>query len=39
MGRLKTEAIKISPALLHRTPDAAELTPEILADYGARMRH
>ena len=38
MGRLKTEAIKISPALLHRTPDAAELTPEILADYGARMR-
>ena len=39
MGRLKTEAIKISPELLHRTPDAAELTPEILADYGARMRH
>ena len=38
MGRLKTEAIKISPALLHRTPDAAELTPDILADYGARMR-
>ena len=38
MGRLKTEAIKISPAVLHRTPDAAELTPEILADYGARMR-
>ena len=38
MGRLKTEAIKISPALLHRTHDAAELTPEILADYGARMR-
>ena len=38
MERLKTEAIKISPALLHRTPDAAELTPEILADYGARMR-
>ena len=38
MGRLKTEAIKISPALLHRTPDAAELTPEILADYGVRMR-
>lgn len=38
MGRLKTEAIKISPTLLHRTPDAAELTPEILADYGAQMR-
>ena len=38
MGRLKTEAIKISPALLHRTPDAAELTPDILSDYSARMR-
>ena len=39
MGRLRTETIKIDPALLHRTPDVAELTPEILADYGARMRH
>lgn len=39
MGRPRTETIKIDPALLHRTPDAAELTPEILADYGARMRH
>lgn len=38
MGRLKTEAIKIDPAILRRTPDAAELTPDILADYGARMR-
>ena len=26
MGRLKTETIKIAPELLHRTPDAAELT-------------
>ena len=38
MGRLKTGTIKISPALLHRTPDTAALTPDILADYGARMR-
>ena len=38
MGRLRTEAIKIDPALLRRTPDSAELTPAILADYGARMR-
>ena len=38
MGRLKTEAIKISPALLHRTPNAAELTSDILSDYSARMR-
>lgn len=38
MGRLKTEIIKISPALLHRTSDAAELTLDILADYGAQMR-
>ena len=37
-GRLRTETIKIDPALLHRTPASAELTPEILADYGARMR-
>ena len=38
MGRPRTETLKIDPALLHRTPDAAALTPEILADYGARMR-
>ena len=38
MGRLKTETIKISPQLLHRAPDAAELTLDILADYGTRMR-
>ena len=38
MGRLKTEAIKISPALLHRTPNAAELTSDILSDYSVRMR-
>ena len=38
MGRLRTETIKIDPALLHRTPASAELTPAILADYSARMR-
>ena len=38
MGRLRTETIKIDPALLHRTPASAELTPDILADYSARMR-
>lgn len=38
MGRLRTETIKIDPALLHRTPVSAELTPAILADYSARMR-
>ena len=38
MGRLRTETIKIDPALLHRTPASAELTPAILADDSARMR-
>ena len=38
MGRLRTETIKIDPALLHRTPASAELMPAILADYSARMR-
>ena len=38
MGRLRTETIKIDPALLNRTPTCAELTPAILEDYSAQMR-
>ena len=38
MGRRKTGTVKISPALLRRTPATVELTPDILADYGARVR-
>ena len=38
MGRLHVETIQIDPALLRRTADGAVLTPEILADYAARLR-
>lgn len=38
MGRLHVETIQIDPALLRRTADGTVLTPEILADYAARLR-
>jgi len=38
MGRLHVETIQIDPALLRRTADGAVLTPEILADYAAKLR-
>ena len=38
MGRLHVEIIQIDPVLLRRTADGAVLTPEILADYAARLR-
>ena len=38
MGRLKTEAIKISPELLHLMHDTVTLTPDILSEYGALIR-
>ena len=38
MGRLKTETIRISPELIHRTHDSVKLTPDILSDYGAHIR-
>ena len=38
MGRLHVETIQIDSALLRRTADGAVLTPEILADYAARLR-
>lgn len=38
MGRLHVEIIQIDPALLCRTADGAVLTPEILADYAAKLQ-
>lgn len=38
MGRLHVETIQIDPALLRRSADGAVLTPEILADYAAKLR-
>ena len=38
MGRLHVETIQIDPVLLRRTADGAVLTPEILADYAAKLR-
>ena len=38
MGRLHVEKIQIDSALLRRTTDGAVLTPEILADYAAKLR-
>ena len=38
MGRLHVETIQIDPVLLRRSADGAVLTPEILADYAARLR-
>ena len=38
MGRLHVETIQIDPVLLRRSADGAVLTPEILADYAAKLR-
>ena len=38
MGRLHVETIQIDPALLRRSADGTVLTPEILADYAAKLR-
>ena len=38
MGRLHVETIQIDSALLRRSADGAVLTPEILADYAAKLR-
>ena len=37
-GTLHVETIQIDSALLRRTADGAVLTPEILADYAAKLR-
>lgn len=38
MGRLRTEQVRIDPALLHRTEEGVALTDAVLSDYSARLR-